>query len=279
VIRIARKRGKTEWSFSSEVRESSSYKTDESSAVVERLRDDEERPKNTCVLIDTSSLPGALRGRTTERQCLAVRLQHQRHEAIEGGPTASGLQFCAVQPTPQTFGMQEVILLNNNLVIGYHRLFETLFRFRRQVPVLYIFESVCILVVSPFNHFSKLPQLSGRREQWLAEYEAEDYALEDMGRQLPDGTRLVPIVIETVTDWTADGPDCMTWCVQEFAGADEQNVTDPQVDSNIHLPPRANEPDVTTARDVKRDLPCTAIHNRDRSECEDFDEMNDPSPY
>jgi hypothetical protein len=279
VIRIARKRGATEWSFSSALRESDSYKTDESSVVVTRLRDDSELSNNTCVLIDTSSLPAALRGRTTERQCLAVRVPHQWHEAIEGGPGARGLRFCAVQPTPRTFGMQEVIFLNSNLVIGYHRLFEQLFRFRRQVPVLYIFESVCVLVVSPFNHFSQLPQLSGCREQWLAECEAEDYALEDTGEQLPDGTRLVPLVIETVTDWTADGPNCMKWCLEESPRAHELNETDSQALSDVFVSHAAGDVDVKAVTDVRCDLPCTSVRTVDTSESEDFDEMNDPIPY
>jgi hypothetical protein len=279
VIRIARKRGATEWSFSSALRESDSYKTDESSVVVTRLRDDSDLSNNTCVLIDTSSLPAALRGRTTERQCLAVRVPHQWHEAIEGVPGARGLRFCAVQPTPQTFGMQEVILLNNNIVVGYHRLFEQLFRFRRQMPVLYVCESDCVLVVSSFNHFSQLPQLGGCREQWLADCEAEDNALDDVGEKLPDGTRLVPLVIETVTDWTADGPNCMKWCVEEFRGAQEVDDTDSQDVSDVFVSHAAGDVDVKTVGDVIYGISWASTHTVDRSESEDFDEMNDPIPY
>jgi hypothetical protein len=160
---------------------------------------------HTCYLISCDDLPESLRTMVSERQCLAVRLPEERLQIAQTLSEAPGLECFFSEETGPGNVCKTQLSLSRAFWCEYKALWPALFRFRRAIPVLFIFDQQCILVQYPFEHFSDLRQITdvhpryystvhisdGRWTDWLAQKSLDS---------LPDGTQLKPAMLQQVID-------------------------------------------------------------------------------
>lgn len=134
------------------------------SALIERIRSDTHARK-TCFVIGRQNLPAPLRSMTKERQCLAIRLPEERLQVVDDLVSSDGVT-CFFS---EYRGAEDVVRLelqvNPAFWCKYDQLWDLLFRFRRAIPVLYVFDTQCILVIYPFSHFSNLKEIASVRHK------------------------------------------------------------------------------------------------------------------
>jgi len=199
---MVRRRGNREASgereYISEVRE-----TNETSAVVERIRSDP-RAKTAGYLISRADLPTSLRGSVHEQLCLAVQLSEERVHISETLSEAPGLQCFYSQMDRLNAPYETQLSVSRAFWCKYEAMWPVLFRFRRAIPVLFVFEGRCVLVKYPFEHFSDLRGIAdGRTYRWtvnISEGPWTDWHAYRSVDTLPDGVQLKPAMLDQIVD-------------------------------------------------------------------------------
>jgi hypothetical protein len=173
------------------------------SAVIERIRSDAHTRK-TCFVVGRQDVPAPLRSMTNERQCLAIRLPEQRLQVVDDLVSSDGVTCFFSENREAEHVVRLELQVNPAFWCKYDQLWSFLFRFRRTIPVLYVFDTQCILVIYPFSHFSNLKEIANVRHKnrysvsiregpWI--FGAENYT-----SKLPDGTQLKPVMVQQVVD-------------------------------------------------------------------------------
>jgi hypothetical protein len=173
------------------------------SAVIERIRSDTHARK-TCFVIGRQNLPAPLRSLTKERQCLAIRLPEERLQVVDDLVSSDGVTCFFSEYRGAEHVVRLELQVSPAFWCKYDQLWDLLFRFRRAIPVLYVFDTQCILVIYPFSNFSNLKEIASVRHKnrqsvsiieglWI--FGAENYV-----SKLPDGTQLKPVMVEQAFD-------------------------------------------------------------------------------
>ncbi|NPT54423.1 hypothetical protein [Paraburkholderia elongata] len=178
--------------------------SNEPNAVVESIRADQNSNTNF-YLIDIDALPHSLRHLTDERYCLVVRLPEQWLGAKNALATQSGVHCFAV-PNDRKLSLS----IGCAFVCNFDKLWPDLFRFRRSIPVLHVFENQCILAFHQFNHFADLRELNRqvatrgfRHAMSKHEHPGSDVLLdEDSTTNLANASRPVPAFFDNFVDFS-----------------------------------------------------------------------------
>jgi hypothetical protein len=160
---------------------------------------------HTCYLISCADLPESLRGTVSERQCLAVRLPEERLQDAQTLGQAPGLECFFSEETGQGKVCKTQLSVSRVFWCEYDELWPTLFRFRRAIPVLFIFDQQCILVQYPFEHFSDLRRITDVHPRYhstvyISDGPWTDWLAKESLDSLPDGTQLKPAMLAQVID-------------------------------------------------------------------------------
>ncbi|MFL9908923.1 hypothetical protein [Paraburkholderia sp. RL17-337-BIB-A] len=160
---------------------------------------------HTCYLISCADLPESLRGTVSERQCLAVRLPEERLQIAQTLGQAPGLECFFSEETGPGKVCKTQLSVSRVFWCEYNALWPALFRFRRAIPVLFIFDQQCILVQYPFEHFSDLRQITDVHPRYystvyISDGPWTDWLAQESLDSLPDGTQLKPAMLEQVID-------------------------------------------------------------------------------
>lgn len=145
---------------------------DEWNADVEHIRR-AFRGGSTCYLIGADALPQTLRPLTDEKSVLAVRLPERwlRAEHVLAEPADLKRFYWTNGSTEDT---DLTLSINRSFWCSNEYLWPQLFRFRRSVPVLFVFKEKCILAGYRFNHFSDLRGVSEVSLKHLPTFEILD---------------------------------------------------------------------------------------------------------
>ncbi|CAN7673377.1 hypothetical protein LJR034_005423 [Caballeronia sp. LjRoot34] len=177
--------------------------THDTSAVVEAIRSDS-RAKTAGYLISSADLPTSLRGSVHEQLCLAVRLPEERVHIPETLSEAPGLQCVYSQMDRLNAPYETQLSVSRAFWCKYEAMWPVLFRFRRAIPVLFVFEGRCVLVKYPFEHFSDLRGVAdGRTYRWtvnVSEGPWTDWHGYRRVDTLPDGVQLKPAMLDQIVD-------------------------------------------------------------------------------
>ncbi|MEX3945564.1 hypothetical protein AB4Y44_39770 [Paraburkholderia sp. BR10937] len=161
---------------------------------------------DTCYLVDAKTLPARFCGLTDERQVLVVRLPEDWLLALGEIESQPGLS-CFWWERGKDCRL--ALSINRAFWCDYDELWSKLFKFRRSIPVLYVFETCCIFARYRFQHFSDLRAVADvphkRRltldisgENW-EHYSSSVY----WTAALPDGRRLKPSILGNLVDMTS----------------------------------------------------------------------------
>ena len=158
-----------------------------------------------CYLISCADLPESLRGKVSERQCLAVRLPEERLQIAQTLGQTPGLECFFSEETGPGKVCKTQLSLSRVFWCEYNALWPKLFRFRRAIPVLFIFDQQCILVQYPFEHFSDLRRITDvhpryRSTVYISDGPWTDWLAQKSLDSLPDGAQLKPTMLEQVID-------------------------------------------------------------------------------
>ncbi|WP_207005682.1 hypothetical protein [Trinickia mobilis] len=176
-----------------------------SNPLIEMIRQDP-ASWETCYLVDTSALPMPFAERVTERQCLVVRLPEARLQLLNELADDTGLTgvFSKMSDGSQR---RFNLTVNHAFWAPREQLWHAIFRFRNEVPVLYLFADICILARYHFNHFVDLRRVADVPYRNWDSATLDDgewrYAARHYQSELPDGTQVKPAILTTVTDLTS----------------------------------------------------------------------------
>ncbi len=164
----------------------------DTSTVIERIRSDN-LAHSTCFIVDRHCLPEPLHSMTDERQCLAIRLPEDRRQFIDQLVFGSGVSgSTSMRNIGESAVASSQLSVNDAFCCDWYHLWDILFRFRRAIPVLHVFDAQCILIIYPFSHYGHLRALLDRES---------DVSPAECGiSKRPEGTPLEPTVVEQVVD-------------------------------------------------------------------------------
>ncbi|WP_341318696.1 hypothetical protein WN982_27210 [Paraburkholderia sp. IMGN_8] len=163
------------------------------------------RGGSTCYVIDADALPRSLRSLTDENSVLAVRLPERwlRAEHILSAP--ANLE-CFYWTNSSTEDTDLTLSINRSFWCSNEYLWPQLFRFRRSIPVLFVFKGKCVLARYRFNHFSDLRAVSDVSRKHLPTLEISDTEWKHDGAagfhtSMPtDGTSTKPAIFTNLVD-------------------------------------------------------------------------------
>ncbi|MGF6757353.1 hypothetical protein [Paraburkholderia sp. GAS42] len=173
-------------------------------AVIDRIKRDV-TSWQTCYLVDAPALPEPLATRITERQCIVVRLPEDRLRLLSELTRDTGLSHIISRMSD---GSQSRVSLTVNHAFWAPKpqLWPLMFRFRKAIPVLYIFESCCALVQYRFNHFVDLRRIADVPGRHIpsATLNEDDWrhAAAHYVSTLPDGRQVKPAMMTRLEDLT-----------------------------------------------------------------------------
>ncbi|MEX3992678.1 hypothetical protein AB4Y35_18120 [Paraburkholderia sp. EG286A] len=164
---------------------------------------------DTGYLVDAKTLPSRFRGLTDERQVLVVRLPEDWLSAL-GEIESQPHLYCFYWESGEDCRL--ALSINRAFWCDYDKLWLKLFKFRRFIPVLYVFGTCCIFARYRFQHFSDLRAVADvpnkRREtldisgeNW-EHYPGSAY----WTTALPDGSHLKPTILCNLVDKTSGTP-------------------------------------------------------------------------
>ncbi|WP_207002696.1 hypothetical protein [Trinickia mobilis] len=180
----------------------------------------------TCYLVDSSALPKPFEERITERQCIVVRLPEERLQLLDQLARDVGLTGLF---SKMADGSQQRcnLTVNHAFWALQEQLWPMMFRFRNEVPVLYVFPEICVLVLYRFNHFVDLRRVADVPYRHWDSATLNDgewrHAAKHYVSQLPDGTQVKPVILTKVADLTTRAP------LSDWAQAMEARVEVPTV--------------------------------------------------
>ncbi|RQM47140.1 hypothetical protein EHZ19_15925 [Paraburkholderia bannensis] len=160
---------------------------------------------DTGYLVDTKMLPGRFCGLTDERQVLVVRLPEDWLSALGEIESQPGL-YCFWWEMGKDCGLS--LSINRAFWCDYDELWSKLFKFRRSIPVLYVFETVCIFARYRFQHFSDLRAVADvpHKKRLAVDISGENWehypSSASWTATLPDGHRLKPSILSNLVDMT-----------------------------------------------------------------------------
>ncbi|TDY21967.1 hypothetical protein B0G81_2214 [Paraburkholderia sp. BL6665CI2N2] len=161
----------------------------------------------TCYLVDTADLFGSPYVYTSNKHCLVIRLPEPWLQLQDTLSANMGIQRIVSQsPGGSEFRLN--LTPNRAFWAPEEKLLPYLYRFARRLPVVYVFESCCLLANYKFNRFvdlqkvidtplRHLPGATIEEGEWR--YHARDYLT-----ALPDGTLLKPVILSEVRDLTSN---------------------------------------------------------------------------
>ncbi|MGU7778577.1 hypothetical protein [Burkholderia sp. PU8-34] len=180
------------------------FRATASNALLDGIRQDS-ASWETGYVVDAAALPQPFAERVTARDCIVVCLPEARLRLLDELARGEGLTGVF---SKMGNGSQRRFNLTVNHAFWSPReqLWPVMFRFRNEVPVLYLFADVCVLARYRFNHFVDLQRVAD------VPYRNWDSATLDDGdwrhaarhyvSELPDGTQVKPAILTTVTDLT-----------------------------------------------------------------------------
>jgi hypothetical protein len=199
---MVKRRGAAESSDEHE-KTSDIVETHETSAVLEKIRS-ASSTQTTAYLISRVDLPESHRKTVHEQQCLAVRLPEERLEITASLSQAVGLECFYSERTGPNKVCETHLSIGRAFWCKYEALWPILFRFRRAIPVLFVFERQCILVQYPFEHFSDLRKIVDdriyRRTVNISDGPWTTSLAQERLDTLPDGKKLKPSMLDQVVD-------------------------------------------------------------------------------
>ncbi|REG52079.1 hypothetical protein B0G80_8594 [Paraburkholderia sp. BL6669N2] len=159
------------------------------------------RGGSTCYVIDADALPQGLRPLTDENSVLAVRLPERwlRAEHILSTPANLERFYWTDSSTEDT---DLTLSINRSFWCSDEYLWTQLFRFRRSIPVLFVFKGKSVLVRYRFNHFSDLRAVSDVPRKHLPTLEISDTRWKN--------DRLAELRMSTVIDGITTKPAIFT---------------------------------------------------------------------
>ncbi|MGA9914396.1 MAG: hypothetical protein WBR17_17890 [Paraburkholderia sp.] len=163
------------------------------------------RTGSTCFVINADALPQGIRSLTDEKYVLAVRLPERWLEAedVLGAPAELDRFYWTNKRTEDA---DLTMSINRSFWCSDAYLWPQLFRFRRSVPVLYVFNETCMFARYQFSHFSDLCAVSSKPRKHLPSFEISDgaqqdrYSAERYMTVLPDGSQTEPAILTNLDD-------------------------------------------------------------------------------
>jgi hypothetical protein len=190
-------------------------KSDTDSKVIEFIRNDASSFEN-CYVIDASSLPEPFAEHTSEQRCIAVRLPEIRLQLLDEFARDDGLYSVVSQKDDGT-ECRFHLAVNRVFWMPEEQMWARMFGFQRSVPVLYVFNDVCLFAQYQFNHYADLRRVASvpyRNRDSVALSDGDwKYAAKSFTSSLKDGTQVRPAILEKVVDLT--GP----WTLSDWAAA------------------------------------------------------------
>ncbi|MGF6507845.1 hypothetical protein [Paraburkholderia sp. 32] len=160
----------------------------------------------TCHVVDRAMLPMCYREQIDETKALVVRLSELWLDVVGVLGKPSGIKRFFLHAGSDK--CTTVLCLNLSFWVESESLWTQLFRFRRSIPVLYVFESRCTLVRYRFKHFSDLRAADKLHPRYWASLDisSEDWFEWPVGSaksvRLPNGALAMPSVVRCVNDMT-----------------------------------------------------------------------------
>ncbi|QBR03614.1 hypothetical protein [Paraburkholderia pallida] len=163
----------------------------------------------TCHFVDTVSLPERVASQTGEKHALVVRLPQVWRQAESEFEKRAHLE-CFFLSTAGSNDTRSAISFGQIFWCDREGLWPRLFRFRRHIPVLYVFDDDCVFAHYPFAHFVDLRAcLDIPVRQWGSREIPEDGWRTDRASQWfateleQTDARLFPAVLNRVVDYSA----------------------------------------------------------------------------
>ncbi|MBC8748587.1 MULTISPECIES: hypothetical protein [Paraburkholderia] len=179
---------------------SQSWATNESCPVIDEIRCGL-TPATTFYVLAECSLPSSLRGRTSERRCLAARVSDQWLDHPELLAKPGCLTYHAVKQSRSPIPLDVWGLSNNALWLDASAALEPIRRCRTTLPVLYVGSTTCRLVNHNFAHWAELSRVTGGQTNTMSSPHSAEVIDENARRTvLPDGTVLLPSLKRNLAD-------------------------------------------------------------------------------
>lgn len=162
---------------------------------------------DTCYLVDTTTLPSSFHDLTNERHALVTRLPE---------PWLSVIGELKEQPGFECFFWERgsnagrlALSISRAFWFDYSKMWPRMTRFRRSIPVLYVFQECCVFVRYRFRHFSDLRAIADvpHKRRWSLDISGGNWNRDSEAfsrtTALPDGTRIRPSIRVNVSDMTS----------------------------------------------------------------------------
>jgi hypothetical protein len=179
-------------------------KSNTDSKVIEFIRNDASSFEN-CYVIDSSSLPEPFAERTSEQRCIAVRLPEIRLQLLDELARDDGLYSVFSEKDDGT-ECRLNLAINHAFWVPEEQMWARMFGFERRIPVLYVFNDVCLFAQYQFNHYADLRRVASvpyRNRDCVALSEGDwRHGAKSFTSSLKDGKQVRPEILEKVVDLT-----------------------------------------------------------------------------
>jgi hypothetical protein len=174
------------------------------SKVIEFIRNNASSFEN-CYVIDSSSLPEPFAKRTSEQRCIAVRLPEIHLQLLDELARDDGL-YSVFSKKDDGTACRLNLAVNHAFWMPEEQMWTRMFGFQQRIPVLYVFNDVCLFAQYQFNHYADLRRIAdvpyrNRPEATLSDGDW-GYAAKSFTSSLKDGTQVRPEILEKVVDLT-----------------------------------------------------------------------------
>jgi hypothetical protein len=139
-----------------------------------------ESSADSCFVVDTSKLPVVIGALVKERCTVVVRMSEKWRNTPQNLEDNGHIQRAFFQESKAD--MRLMLQLSNALWCDDETLWPHLLRFRRTIPVVYLFEDSAALVCIRFNHFTSLQSIGEVSMQHLQSYGPASFK----GKMMPE---------------------------------------------------------------------------------------------
>ena len=172
--------------------------TSETCAIIDEVRTSLASPTSFYV-IDNTSLPVSLRGKSPEKRCIVVRVADQWLEN-PNTLTVDGIRHRLVRVAGNVAPVSVFALGSNALWLDAQKAIDIFRLMRHEFPILYVGSAKSVLVTHRYNHFADLCNL------WLGVLNGkagtQTVTLDEFEVRFPEGTVVTPALKRNVVDMT-----------------------------------------------------------------------------
>jgi hypothetical protein len=180
-------------------------RTSQSSPLIDRIRDRANEEARYVAL--TSDLPAELKAMTSERYCLAVRMDSTNTEMIADieQPAETGIDTFVAEQSDGTG--QAMVAVSHAFWCRKDQFLELMWRFRSSIPVLYVGDEDVVLVEYPCSYFPMHAKLrDGVRGRDVYRRTSEIDGGFYYCAPFSSASAHVPILIGSIVDWSSQQP-------------------------------------------------------------------------